>query len=147
MARSSDNPPLSASLTADARFDRLDIIPQVFYQTGTYYNIGYTTDANGIPSMIPMEHGSAWYLANLSFIYKVNEKKGLYAAFRIRNLTDNGYGTTPCFANNASGCFPFAATLGTNGGNSNFNTVPNNFVNQYVTTDPRRFEFSLTQKL
>jgi hypothetical protein len=148
LVRASANPPLSASFTMDGRYNRWHLMPQLYYQTGTYYNIGTLKDANKVPYMIPMMKAGAWYMGNFSTTYDLDEHAKTVVGFRVRNLFDQEHGTTPCFNSpSGTGCFPFAASQSLNGGNSGFSGTPNSFVYQNITTDPRRFEFFLTEKI
>ena len=150
LARSSANPMFTGSFTADIHENRFDLLPEVFYQVGTFYNIGYSCPtipgnkkgcSNNPPVMNPTYQAAGWWYSNISATYKVDPQGQNVIGMRIRNLFDMERGTTPCFnSGSGTGCYP------NDGPQSGFYGTPSTFVYQNITTDPRRLEFFFTHK-
>ena len=152
LVRSSDNPMFSGSFTADIHSGRWDVYPNLYYQVGTFYNVGaYTCPtlpgnssgcANNPPVMKPEQQAAGYLYGNLTTTYKLDPAGQNVLAFRVRNWFDQEHGTTPCYTyGSTSGCYPF------DGPQSGIVTQPNTYIYQNVTTDPRRFEFSFTHHI
>ncbi|MGZ3506424.1 MAG: carboxypeptidase regulatory-like domain-containing protein [Vulcanimicrobiaceae bacterium] len=152
LVRASDNPLFTSALYADIHAGKYDIYPELNYQIGTFYNIGYdcpgtassrtTRCKTAAPYMIPEMKAPGWMIANLSATYKLDDTGRNVIGVKVRNWFDQEHGTTPCFnSGSGTGCYP------NDGPKSGFIGAPNSFVFQNVTTDPRRFEFFFTRQL
>ena len=135
--RDPNNPLLSATLTGDIHNGRFSIIPQVYYQESTYYNVGPNALQTGL---IPQQIASGFFLVNTTVLERLNPKGSTIFGIRATNLTNTMHDTTPCFASN-TGCYPF------DGPQSGYNSPSSGyFLSQNITQSPQQFEFFFIQK-
>jgi hypothetical protein len=158
--RGYQEPLFSGTLTMDLHTHGWHLLPVVYYSYDNFYNTGgciptdgsgnyilpytqssvpadCTTITDAAPILAPEGAGMGYWYVNATLSKDLSRK--FTVGIRVSNLTNNQHGTTPCFSD-GTGC----ASNGWNGPQSNFTSIPNTYVYQPVTQDPRRVEGFVT---
>lgn len=121
--RNTGDPLISSTLTAEAHFNNIRIIPQIYFQGPSFYNTGVCANPSGIvhscfstasPShMLPEKMSNGWWWTNLSGMVDLGREKNLTLGVQVTNLMNQLHDTVPCQASQLytttlyPGCGPF----------------------------------------
>ncbi len=129
--RATGNPMFNGTATFDLHSGAYSLLPLVFYQVGTFYNVG----PGGNESIAQ----SNWKV-NATLLRRFGQAgKPSSIGLRVTNLTNNKFDTAPC-TSDGTGCYPF------NGPQSGVTTAKGATIYQNYTQDPRRYEVFLTTR-
>lgn len=144
--RNPTNPLWTASFVGDIHSNGFHIMPELFYNLDTFYNVGYTQPKTGLPALTQNMLAGGWWFANLTLSKDIGADKGLTLGVRVKNLFDQEHGPAPCRAVDPTGCG------GTNGPWSGIaNYTPGQYYYQnvanYYAAYPQSVEFFLVRKI
>jgi hypothetical protein len=121
--RNTGNPLLSVTMTADMHENGLHLIPQVYYQSASPYNVGrcgttppYGSCArvNTTVGLAPESWSSGYFWVNASAYKQFGPQKQFKIGVQVTNLLNQLSDTTPCFVGTLGstpqlgpGCGPF----------------------------------------
>ena len=126
--RNTGDPLISTNLTAEAHFNNVRIIPQIYYQGPSFYQTGSCANAAGAPgyacvssgnyrSLLPELKSNGWWWTNLSGAIDLGAHKNMTLGVQITNVLNQVHDTTPCYVNQLTstpgtypGCAPFWPT-------------------------------------
>ena len=134
LVRNPDDPLLSGALTVDAHFGSWTVLPYIYYQVHSFYDIGHGlgTEITG-----PEQIAGGYFKVNLSLLRRMSPSFTL--GIRATNLTNNMHDPVPCKdVGDGTGCYPF------DGPYSGVHVMPGSFIYQSRTQDPRRLEVFAT---
>ena len=130
--RATGNPLFNGSATFDLHSGDFALLPLVYYQVGTFYNVG----PGGNESIAQAN----WKVnATLLRHFGPPGNKASAIGLRVTNLTNNKNDTAPC-TSDGTGCYPF------NGPQSGVVNAKGTSIYQNYTQDPRRYEVFLTTR-
>jgi len=97
--RSSSDPPLIASFTADVHQDDFHFYPQVYWQSPvtTYTGFPSTQNTSGTVTAIPTRT-IPWMQVNATAAWDVGQRRDITLGVQGINILSNFLGTTPCSA-------------------------------------------------
>ena len=129
--RATGNPMFDGTATFDLHSGVYSLLPLVYYQVGTFYNVG----PGGNESI-----AQANWKVNATLLRRFGQAgKPSSIGLRVTNLTNNKNDTAPC-TSDGTGCYPF------NGPQSGVTTAKGATIYQNYTQDPRRYEVFLTTR-
>jgi len=130
--RATGNPLFDGTATLDLHSGVYSLLPLVYYQVGTFYNVG----PGGNESI-----AQANWKVNATLLRRFGQpgNKSSALGLRVTNLTNNKKDTAPCISD-GTGCDPY------NGPQSGVTTAKGATIYQNYTQDPRRYEVFLTTR-
>lgn len=149
--RNTGDPLISTNLTAEWHINNVRIIPQVYYQGPSFYQVGVCQDnsghiglgcvtTSGRPrSLMPELKSNGWWWSNLAGAIDLGPQKNITLGVQVTNLMNQVHDTTPCqttqFAsvNLYPGCYPFLPTTPSG-------YAPNTYVYQNYSQTPRQIQ-------
>lgn len=158
--RSTGDPLFSGTLTADFHENGLHLIPQLYYQTSSPYNVGLCVSKKGSytsctssaavqpQQLYPQSWSSGYFILNATVLKKFGPDDRFTIGIQGTNLTNNTNDTTPCNVGKLGhtpqlgpGCSPYYP-VGLQSG------VPSSgYTYQNYSQNPRQFEVFLSTKL
>lgn len=152
MIRNSGNALISGSLAADFHWDRIHLIPLVYYQGPSPYNVGVcapgscSSNVNNV--MQPEQWSNGYWRANMTGLYKFGNAKQFTIGLQGTNIFNNNNDVAPCGVSTLPtvpgvgyGCYPFIPL----GNQSGVPTSGNTYQNYSQT--PRQFMLFLSTKM
>lgn len=141
LIRNPNNPPFSASLTADLHSGRFSMLPFIYYQVGSYYNVGRIGSCAGTPCINqPEQQAGGYFKVNTTFLERLGPGGNSAIGARFTNLTSTNHDPQPCYSG-GTGCYPFNGPQSGISGPAGYI-----FQNTYVQ-NPFRVELFFTQKM
>ncbi|HET7813954.1 MAG TPA: hypothetical protein VFL13_06245, partial [Candidatus Baltobacteraceae bacterium] len=148
--RNTGDPLISSTLTAEAHFNNIRIIPQIYMQGPSFYQTGVCQNAAGFirscvssgnfRTLLPELKSNGWWWTNLAGAIDLGPQKKITLGVQITNLMNQVHDTTPCqttqFASVPSlypGCYPFLPTTPSG-------YAPNTYVYQNYSQTPRQIQ-------
>ena len=173
VVRNSGNPLFSATLTADIHKDNFHLLPLVYYQGPSFYQTGQcaaTAKWQSLPGvgspffscgstssflqkpvrLLPELMSNGYWMANVTGLVHIGEKKDLTLGVSIQNLFNNTNDVAPCWVtqqvNTPSllpGCSPYYPSVSTPGQA----LKPNTYSYQNYSQQPTQIQFFLTKQI
>jgi hypothetical protein len=170
--RSSQDPLFSATLSADIHKDRFHLYPLVYYEGPSFYQVGdcetttkwQNTPGVGTPFypcgavssalvkplvMVPELKSNGYWMANLTGLVNLGEKRDLTLGMSIQNLFGNENDVAPCYVTQQvntpallPGCAPYYPSAQTPGQAMK----PGTYTYQNYSQQPTQIQLFVTKK-
>ncbi|MFN2450329.1 MAG: outer membrane beta-barrel protein, partial [Candidatus Baltobacteraceae bacterium] len=170
--RNTGDPLISSTLTAELHMNRVRIIPQLYYQGPSFYQVGqceasaFWQGLNGVGTpyfpcgsttsliakpahLLPELKSNGWWWSNLAAMVDVGPQKDLTLGVQVTNLFNQVNDTAPCWVtqqvNTPSlypGCAPYYPSSPQSGVGA-----PNHYTYQNYSETPRQIQIFLSKKL